>query len=177
MEALQTEQMITDKDQQVSAIVPFLSEIGIDCVYGSVPADSFVPGIRLEKGKLVIDPGKLEYPGDLLHEAGHLAALLPEERNLLAGNADLGQPAQNSLEMAAICWSYAALVHLKLDPGVVFHAAGYRGASSWYIENFTSGNYIGLPLLQWMGMCKLPQDESDTPPFPHMISWLRVPAS
>jgi hypothetical protein len=32
-------------------------------------------------------------------------------------------------EMAAIAWSYAACVHLGLEPTVVFHSDGYKGGS------------------------------------------------
>jgi hypothetical protein len=31
--------------------------------------------------------------------------------------------------MGAIAWSYAAALQIGLDPGIVFHAAGYRGSS------------------------------------------------
>ena len=54
--------------------------------------------------------------------------------------------------MMAIAWSYAASVHLQLDPSVVFHADGYRGGSQSLIENFTGGRYIAVPTLQWLGM-------------------------
>ena len=37
-----------------------------------------------------------------------------------------GQAKQNSLEIGVICWSYAALKHLELDPIIVFHEEGYK---------------------------------------------------
>ena len=69
-------------------------------------------------------------------------------------------------EIAAILWSYAALHHLQLEPTVVFHPDGYRNASNWFIDNFSNKMYIGLPLLEWMGLC-------DTENFPNMKQWLR----
>ena len=54
--------------------------------------------------------------------------------------------------MAAIAWSWAALVHLRLDPAVVFHQEGYRGGSQSLIENFSMGRFVGVPMLRWMGM-------------------------
>ena len=48
--------------------------------------------------------------------------------------------------MMAIAWSYAAAVHLGLDPAVVFHEAGYRGGSGSLIENFAQERYIGVPI-------------------------------
>jgi hypothetical protein len=43
------------------------------------------------------------------------------------------------------------------------------------IDNFTSGRYIGLPLLQWFGMTVEPRQaaEHGEKPFPHMLRWVR----
>ena len=75
----------------------------------------------------------------------------------------------------AIAWSWAALVHLELDPEVVFHPAGYKGWSQTIIENFSQGRYFGVPMLQWLGMTADEQGAEDlgVAPFPHMIKWLR----
>jgi hypothetical protein len=58
-----------------------------------------------------------------------------------------------------------------MDPAVVFHPHSYKGESAWLIEQFTSGNYIGLSLLQWMGLCfdEERAAEEGVKPFPHMI--------
>ena len=55
-------------------------------------------------------------------------------------------------ELGAIAWSYAAALHLQLDPGVVFHEQGYHGGSQSILENFAAGRYIGVPMLQWRGL-------------------------
>jgi hypothetical protein len=68
-------------------------------------------------------------------------------------------------ELGAIAWSYAAALHLQLDPGVVFHEHGYRGGSQSMLENFAAGRYIGVPMLQWRGLCG---NE-----YPRMLRWLR----
>ncbi len=152
-------------------IARFLQSIGLPVKAGEVPEGSILPGIRIEEGAMVVDEARLLYPGDLLHEAGHLAVLTSEQRAGQGANAgdDLGN------EIGAMCWSYAAAIHLQLDPAVVFHAHGYRGASESYLENFREGRYPGVPLLQWMG---LTADEKRAPelgvkPYPHMIRWLR----
>jgi hypothetical protein len=152
-------------------IVAFLRDIGIP-VYADTLADAtFLPGILLRRGGIVIDVERLRYPGDLLHEAGHLAVSSPERRAGIDGDA--GPDAAE--EMMAIAWSYAAAVHLQLDPSVVFHPDGYRGGSASLIENFTNGRYIGVPVLQWLGMTLDPQraKEQDIAPYPHMLKWLR----
>ena len=46
---------------------------------------AFLPGIRLEQGALLVDESQLTYPGDLLHEAGHIAMTPPELRPSLSG--------------------------------------------------------------------------------------------
>ena len=120
-----------------------------------------------------MDPERLLYPGDLLHEAGHLAVMLPAQRAVTGSNvgADMGD------EIAAQTWSYAAAVHLGLPPEVVFHPAGYKGSADKLIEVFSEGR-VGVPLLQWMGLtldAKRAAAESMAP-YPHMIRWLRVEA-
>ncbi|MEP7188408.1 MAG: hypothetical protein ABI901_04355 [Roseiflexaceae bacterium] len=59
---------------------------------------------------------------------------------------------------------------------MVFHPVGYRGGSAALIENFQQGHYIGVPVLQWLGMT---YDAIQTPsyevaPYPHMVQWLRT---
>jgi Aspartyl/Asparaginyl beta-hydroxylase len=153
---------------QIAQICHFLDSIGIPCIFESIPNDTFLPGVSIVNGALKIDTDRLQYPGDLLHEAGHIAVTPAAERPNMCGNVGVDDPQAMGQEIATILWSYAALSAMKLPPEVVFHPNGYKGASDWHIENFTSGNYIGLPLLQWMGMTN--ED------FPVMQSWLRQSA-
>jgi hypothetical protein len=159
------------KNPTTALIARFLESIGLGIRAGTVPEQTILPGIQIEDGAMVIDEDRLLYPGDLLHEAGHLAVLSREQRATQGAEAgaDLGN------EIGAICWSYAAAVHLQLDPAIVFHAHGYRGASAWHLETFGTGNYPGLPLLQWMGLTADPERarELGVEPFPNMLRWLR----
>jgi hypothetical protein len=115
---------------------------------------------------LVIDQQQLLYPGDVLHEAGHIAVTTAAERPLLSGNITENNPEKEGEELAVLLWTYAACQALGLPAEVVFHPAGYKGQSEWLITNFEQGNYIGLPLLAWMGLTT-----SNT--FPAMKRWLR----
>lgn len=165
-----------DKDKLLTSITTFLNEIGISTTFSAIEENTFLPGILINRGTLTIDKQKLTYPGDLLHEAGHIAVMTSAERNQLAG--DVGKQKEHSEaygeEIAAILWSYAALRHLELDPAIVFHPNGYKDAAAMYIENFSSGNFIGLPLLEWMGLCNSPQQVNNSlPVFPKMKKWLR----
>ncbi len=151
-------------------IAAFLVSIGIPVLAEPIEQETFLPGILVRDGGLVVDEEKLAHPGDLLHEAGHLAVVPPSRRAELfmhAGN-DAGE------ELMAIAWSWAALLHLGLEPAVLFHPEGYKGGSASLIENFSSGRTFGVPTLQWLGMTAegARAAELGVPPYPHMIRWL-----
>jgi hypothetical protein len=153
----------------LSRILPFLAEIGIGVQERDLPAPTFLPGILIEGGGLVIDRARLAYPGDLLHEAGHIAVALPDQRPSLSDNLE-SNPGE---EMAAIAWSYAAALHIGLDPAVVLHEHGYKGGGQSILENFQAGRYFGVPLLQWYGLTWERDDGSGRPLYPRMHGWLR----
>ena len=151
-------------------IVDWLLQIGLAVHFAPLGNGTFLPGVALEDGGLAVDLERLLYPGDLLHEAGHLAVMTPSVR-LTAGSiaiTDMGD------EIAAQAWSYAAAVHLGVPPEVVFHAAGYRGSAGNLIEVYGGGK-AGVPALQWMGLTFEANRaaEESVPAYPHMIRWLR----
>jgi len=162
------------ENDEVKKVIFFLKEIGIDIVEKEL-GETFLPGLELGPNCIYIDYSKLLYPGDILHEAGHLAVTLPAERKLV-GTVEISKdwPTQGD-EIAALLWSYAALHHLQLPAEFVFHPNGYKGSSEWFISNFTSGNYMGLPLLEWMGLClgKEKAEKEQKMPFPAMQKWIR----
>lgn len=141
-------------------IVTFLRDIGLEVRIAPLPPPTFLPGVTLDRGAIVYDPEHLAYPGDLLHEAGHLAFIPAATRAVVSD----GWPFDAGEEMAAIAWSYAAALNLGLDPSVVFHPHGYRGGSGAILTNFEAGRYVGVPLLQWADM---------TERYPVMTRWLR----
>lgn len=147
----------------------FLAEIGIPTQEAALTADTFLPGILIDNGGLLLDLAKLRYPGDILHEAGHLAVTPAAERAQLAGNVMAGKPEQQGTdgeEIVAMLWSYAAAQAIGVPPEIVFHPDGYRNASGWMLDNFRQGIYPGLPLLTWMGL-------TTNEDFPRMTRWLR----
>lgn len=158
---------MTATDQaHLNKIEAFIREIGIDIHRLTLSQDTFLPGILIEQGKLLVDQEKLLYPGDLLHEAGHIAVTPPVERPLLGGNVTVNNPQKEGDEIAVLLWTYAACRQIDLAPSVVFHPMGYKGQSDWLIERFEQKKYIGLPLLVWMQMTTA--DE-----FPIMQHWMR----
>jgi hypothetical protein len=147
-------------DPLVDQIATFLTGIGLTVRAGAIPEQTFLPGLHIVRGELVVDEERLLYPGDLLHEAGHLAVISAERRRALDG--DIGNnPGE---EMSALAWSYAAAVAIGIDPAVVFHEHGYRGGSKSLLAAFQTPCPIGSPMLKWLGLAA---DD-----FPHMRKWL-----
>lgn len=162
---------IQAENELLRRIYGFLSNIGLVVKPARLSEATFLPGIQIEQGVIYVDESKLLYPGDLLHEAGHLAVILPEQR--VAAEVDVGNKVAE--EMMAIAWSYAAAIYLDIDPRIVFHQNGYRGWSEAIIDNFSQGRYLAVPMLQWIG---LTVDDAqaqlrDIKPYPDMIKWLR----
>ena len=74
-------------DPIVESMISFLNGIGLSVRTSEISEPSFLPGIAIRRGVLVIDELRLLYPGDLLHEAGHLALLPPESRAEISADA------------------------------------------------------------------------------------------
>jgi hypothetical protein len=151
-------------------ILSFIQEIGITVQFETIEEPTFLPGILIRKGGLVVDENKLLYPGDLLHEAGHLAVMPDRVRKNMSGDLDM-DPIHHGGELAAIAWSYAACIHLHLDPHIVFHDKGYKGGADSIINSFSTGMGIGTPLLIWQEMTN-EKGKNDDHCFPAMKSWL-----
>ena len=161
-------------NELTSTILNFLAQAGIEVREGTVRDDSFLPGIEVENGSLVIEPSKLKYPGDLLHEAGHLAVAPGAVRKTMSGEVKTPGAPPSSVELMAMLWSYAACIHLGLAPSTVFHEHGYHGQSVALLMNFELGVFIGVHGLEATGMTLSPQDaeRSGLQPFPVMQKWL-----
>jgi len=156
-------------DPLTERLAAFVRDSGLPLRAAALPADTLLPGLDIRDGAIVVDEARLAHPGDILHEAGHLAVTDPAERSVPRLSPSAGD------EMASIAWSYAALRHLGLDPAIVFHPDGYKGGSAAIIENFGAGLYFGVPLLQLYAMSYEPRRaaEKGVPPFPHMLRWVR----
>lgn len=153
------------------AICLFLQEIGVALRIEPVAGEMFLPGIDVHQGAVRIDPERDAFPGDLLHEAGHLAVVEAPRRQDASGfDAEPGE------EMAAMAWSVAAARHLGLPLEVVFHPEGYRGGSDAMLGAFAgNGSGPGVPLLSAWGMSAEPARAAEwgRAPFPAMTRWLR----
>jgi hypothetical protein len=151
----------------LTQITGFLDRIGVPVAAAELRAGAgFLPGILLDRGGLLYDESQLTYPGDLLHEAGHIAMMPAESRATLSGSIDVPGLDLSTLEIAAVPWSYAAALACEIDPALVFHGGGYGGRSPGLLRNFAVGVPPGMNLLVEAGMT--------TPDvYPRMLRWLR----
>ena len=145
----------------------FLDRIGIATGPLEEGEAQLLDGLAIIGGRLLIDPAVPVWPGDLLHEAGHIAVADPETRVTLGPIvADGGD------EMATIAWSYAAARECGLPLEHLFHEGGYRGDAIMLREAFATGATIGAPMLGYWGLCD-PDRQPGDHPFPTMQRWLR----
>ncbi|WP_323766379.1 hypothetical protein [Marinovum sp.] len=157
-------------DPVVPRLLEFVRSIGIEVRDRTLAHKTFLPGLDIQNGALIVDHGRLAYPGDILHEAGHIAVADKERRM---------QPVlkpTKAEEMAAAAWSYAAVCHLNLPVRLVFHEHGYSDGADAMIEAYSNGIGPGLPLLIWFGVTADPhgrQPGTATRPYPEMDRWLR----
>jgi hypothetical protein len=160
---------------QLRKVIDFLAVIGIPCTVSDQYFAAFLPGIRIVQGELEVNPRSLLCVGDILHEAGHLACLPAALRAQADDNIEDTFGPHQAMESGAILWSVAAAHHLDIPLTAIFHPAGYKGEADWLLDQYSSGNYLGLPLLQWMGLAatEKEQEEEGLPSFPHMLRWLR----
>jgi hypothetical protein len=155
--------------EPASTMLAFVDAIGLAWELADLETGTLLPGLDIQAGTLRVDPARLRYPGDILHEAGHMA-LLPGDQRATGGRGVLEDP---GLEIAALAWSYAAALHLGLPPEWVFHPDGYRGQSASILETFRSGSLLGQPLLAWLGLTSCGNIGDGKAQFPEMSRWVR----
>ena len=158
-----------ESDLVLKQIFQFFDEISISYNFTKIETETFLPGIQIKNGSLQIDMEKLKYPGDLLHEAGHIAVSSSAERESLNDNVVENNSEKAGEEMAVLLWSFAAARKIGLPAEIVFHEDGYKGEAKWLTEQFESEKYIGLPLLQLMNLTDFEGENA----FPQMKTWLR----
>jgi hypothetical protein len=156
-------------------IARFLNGIGIEIVPADLPDETFLPGIKVENGKLRVDEARLKYPGDLLHEAGHLALAAGDVRPALSGEVIIPGEDPDEIEVAATAWAFAAATFLAVEPRILFHEGGYQGKSESLILTYSTGVYPGVFSLQRFGLTVAGKaaDEAGVAPYPYMLKWVR----
>lgn len=158
--------------ESTAIIVEFLASVGIPVRQGTVPTDSFLPGLRIVDGGLIYDPAALRWPGDLLHEAGHIATAPAADRASLNDALVDARALPHGGEADATAWAFAALTHLRLPLELLFHDGGYHGNSAGLILTYSLGVYPGVHGLVQAGMA-VATAEPGVPAYPHLMRWLR----
>jgi hypothetical protein len=156
-------------DPVLEKLAAFVRSVGIRVEAAVLDKPTRFPGLDIGHGAVLIDEARVIHPGNILHEAGHLAVHDPEKRN-----APQIEPTDGE-ELSTLAWSYAAALHLGFDAELVFYAGSFQGWDRALIENFAEGRYMGVPLLQRFGMAVEPKHAAarGVAPFPHMLRWVR----
>lgn len=156
-------------DPLVMKLVTFVRSIGIEVQACPINWKTQFPGLEIRAGTVLVDENQLIHPGNILHEAGHIAVHDPAHRQQPKFLPSKGE------ELSALAWSYAATVHLGLSSELVFYPGSYHGWDTSLVENFAEGRYIGVPLLQRYGMAIEERfaTQRGLKPYPHMLRWVR----
>jgi hypothetical protein len=151
-----------------------------------------VPGIFIVGMTLLIEMEALASPGDILHEAGHVAITPELFRPYLRGDVEASikdrakayfdthpfmvndveedmvmRGLLQAGESEAQAWSYAAAVAAEVDPAVVFHANAYDGEGESLITMLSMAQHMGVH-----GLMAAKMTTKRT--YPQMIRWLQV---
>ena len=156
-------------DPLVNQLASFIGAKGVEAEACAIDWKTLFPGLDIRCGVVLIDEGQLMHPGNILHEAGHIAVHDPARRSHPEFRPSKGE------ELSALAWSYAAVIELGLDPELVFYPGSFKGWDTALIENFAQGRYVGVPLLQRYGMALEPRRAAElgVKPYPNMLRWVR----
>ena len=161
--------------EHLPAIVDFLRQVGIRVRQEAMPEGSFLPGVRIRQGALEYDPHRLQWPGDLLHEAGHLAVLPAALRGQADDDLQGLDEAEFAGELEALAWAYAASVAIGLPLEALVHDGGYKGNAAALRQMYALGIYPGLQGLCASGMAESPRFMAacGAVHYPRLLKWLR----
>lgn len=157
------------------SILDFLAGIGLPVIEMTLGPDTFLPGIAIRDGGLIVDPDRLRWPGDLLHEAGHLAVLPPALRARADDDLAEEHDIPHAGEQEAMAWAWAAAQAIGLPPEVLMHEGGYHGQSAAVLQMYAVGIVPGLRGLCESGMTAARGFTPDPIEiqYPQMLRWLR----
>ena len=179
----------------MNEIINFLIGLGFSIERTLRPIDDFLPGIAIDGMKFYINMDRLKQPGDLLHEAGHVAIVPSLFRDQIVGGDVMASIERASApymkshsfiknpetteedeicrgliqcgEAEALAWSYAAAMAGGIDPALVFHAEGYDGEHESILIRMQLNSHFGINGLTAGGMTTVRS-------FPEMKRWLQI---
>jgi hypothetical protein len=180
---------MTDLDK----IIRFLTGIGFRVEREIRDRPTQLPGVFLDGMTIYVELPKLLWPGDILHEAGHMAVIPEVFRPHLSGDVEkslaplaleysvtqqeilLPDGSEDMIQRGLIqcgepeaqAWSYAAALEAGIDPALVFHADAYEGESESTLLRFSLGQHFGV---HGLAAAKMTTIKS----YPTMLRWLQV---
>src|SRR5215471_6667226 len=88
-------------DPLVNKLTTFVRSVAIEVKACTIDWKTLFPGLEIDRGVVLIDEDRLIHPGNILHEAGHIAVHDPARRRDRPFQPGKGE------ELAALAWSYA----------------------------------------------------------------------
>jgi hypothetical protein len=176
----------------------FVKSIGLPITVASAEAvaKAFTPHILIRDGEMLVDLDNV-FPGDILHEAAHVAITPPKFRALCNGGlkavfkamrdfamenpTGLHTYPENALvraimqcdEQEAIAWQYAAAREIELPDEWLFPEGSFEGHGDDHLIRLKLSSHYGINGLQaakWTVIRKNPH--IDLPVYPKLAFWL-----
>lgn len=176
----------------------FLNSIGITVTLQH-GVNGFLPGIKINDGKLIIDPVRCPV-SNLLHEAGHLAITPSQYRTWMSDDLEQGQKAMledvqrivkqtgdvdgplyraavQTSDVEATAWAWAAGKRLGLDETQIIQDDEYDGQGADLRLQLSMRRYLGINGLQHAGFCATSESAGkymNLPVYPQLARWLQA---
>lgn len=187
---------LATRKAMLAKVVAWLEEIGLPVERAEVGAPgTFIHGIEIKNGGLRVADDA--FPGDVLHEAGHLCLLPSQFRSLADGSLTaalkalmqylrenpeglfsypedpLCRTALQYSDPEVTAWQYAAALHLELPEDWIFPQGSYlpEGHES-ILQRLKSNAYAGINGLQAMGWTALSSFSPARPKYPLLNKWV-----
>lgn len=190
-----------DKRHWAEEVVSFLERIGlrVERVEAAQVEASFLPSVLVSEGGLKVCMEEA-FPGDILHEAAHLAVIpasfrpyangdLREVENKMAQYLEdnpeamlsypedpLARAVLQAAEAEATAWQYAAAQEIGLPLRWVFPVGSYDGDRVELLRGLRNNAYLGINGLRAAGWTQVRASpyQPDVPVYPKLKFWLQA---
>lgn len=189
----------TSNKQWSMAILEFLNRVGIPAIAvtgDEAVAKAFTPHVLIKNGTLEVDVDHV-FPGNILHEAGHLAIVPAPFRHLASGTLGAVQKAMGAYfeanpggmmvypedpicraimqcsDTEATAWQFAAAQEVGLPDELLFPDDAFDGQGPENLQRLKANSYFGINGLQAAGWTRVRANPRSTVPvYPKLAFWL-----